>query len=107
MMAKKRPSLEALMQEARILSTNIPQSGIELAAVPYPVAGDRQSETPQIGKGIRRDKPHTTVYLDPAVRLAIKRIALDYNKKPHDLMIEGIDMMLIKYIGKKSKDIIT
>jgi hypothetical protein len=56
------------------------------------------------GRGVRRDKPHTTVYLDPAVRLAIKRIALDYNKKPHDLMLEGIDMMLIKYTGKPAKE---
>ena len=106
-MAKKRPSLEALMQETRILSTNVPQPSLEISAVPYPVAGDRQLEPPQVGKGVRRDKPHTTVYLDPAVRLAIKRIALDYDKKPHDLMIEGIDMMLIKYMGKTSKDILT
>lgn len=106
-MAKKRPSLEALMQETRILSTTIPQPRIEVSDVPYPVAGDRQTEPPQVGKGVRRDKPHTTVYLDPAVRLAIKRVALDYNKKPHDLMLEGIDMMLIKYTGKPSKEHMT
>ncbi|MCA3301224.1 MAG: hypothetical protein INF98_03540 [Roseomonas sp.] len=59
--------------------------------------------TPQPGRGLRRDKPHTTIYLDQAVRNAIKRAAIEVNKKPHDLMLEGIDLMLIKYTGKTAK----
>lgn len=51
---------------------------------------------------------HTSLYLAPEVRRAIKEIAFQYDKKPHDLYIEGIDLMLAKYgkpttqaLGKK------
>ncbi|MDB5244005.1 MAG: hypothetical protein JWP57_4631 [Spirosoma sp.] len=69
----------------------------EAAAVPPDSAPQEQGRAP------RRDRPHTTIYLDHAVRNAIKRVAIDVNKRPHDLMLEGIDMMLIKYTGKPAK----
>lgn len=102
-MAKpKRPSLADLMQqEAPVVvpPASAPAEVIPLipSAPPSAVAAEKVR--------VRRDKPHTTVYIEPAVRLAIKRIALEYNKKPHDLMLEGIDLMLLKYIGKSIKDI--
>ena len=40
---------------------------------------------------------HTSLYLSPEVRRAIKEIAFTYDKKPHDLFIEGINLMLAKY----------
>jgi len=119
-MAKKRASLADIMQNSAPSPGSL--EGItptaRAAVVPLVQAASQPLDIePQVivpapevrpeGRGGRRDKPHTTVYLDPAVRLAIKRIALDYNKKAHDLMIEGIDMMLIKYTGKPSKDHIT
>jgi hypothetical protein len=113
MATKRRANLADLMQDApppapaqaaRAVVVPLVQPEPP-AAEPVPAA-PAQAAKPE-GRGVRRDKPHTTVYLDPAVRLAIKRVALDYNKKPHDLMLEGIDMMLIKYTGKPAKEHIT
>jgi hypothetical protein len=76
------------------------------AAIPEATAAPPDSAPPQgaeQGRAPRRDKPHTTIYLDLAVRNAIKRIAIDLNKRPHDLMLEGIDMMLVRYTGKPAK----
>jgi hypothetical protein len=44
---------------------------------------------------------HTSLYLHPHVRKAIREIAFQYDIKPHDLYVEGIDLMLAKY-GKAS-----
>lgn len=114
-MAKKRVSLADIMQEAALAATDSASAARGLLVPLVQLAPERREQpavaaTPVAQKesrGMRRDKPHTTIYLDPAVRLAIKRIALDYNKKPHDLMLEGIDMMLIKYTGKTSKEHMT
>ena len=114
-MAKKRPSLADIMQEdatpaaAEAPSPRAPGVVVPLVQ-PEPMviehsADERPAPQREAGRGVRRDKPHTTIYLDPPVRLAIKRIALDYDRKPHDLMMEGIDMMLTKYAGKTSKEI--
>lgn len=105
-MVKKRPSLEAMMQGSQLLSTSVdvPPAIAEFASHTERASGEGKPHQQEVGRAVRRDRPHTTVYLDPAVRLTIKRIALDYNRKPHDLMIEGIDMMLLKYIGKTTKD---
>jgi hypothetical protein len=48
-----------------------------------------------------RTNRHTSLYLHPAVRRAIQEIAFQYDKRPHDLYIEGIDLMLQQY-GKPS-----
>lgn len=114
-MAKKRPSLADIMQEdappvaAEPSATRKPAVVVPLVQPETQASAARAEEPPaaprEKGRGMRRDKPHTTIYLDPPVRLAIKRIALDYDRKPHDLMMEGIDMMLTKYAGKTSKDI--
>ena len=45
----------------------------------------------------RRDKPHVSLYLAKAVQREIKRIAIDYDCKPHDLLIEAVNLMLAKY----------
>lgn len=113
-MAKKRPSIAAIMEEETPAPVAAPEprpSGVVVPWVP-PVAEATPAPQPAAaGQGerlrVRRDKPHTTIFLDHAVRNAIKRIALDYNKKPHDLMLEGIDMMLTKYAGKTIKDYTT
>jgi hypothetical protein len=112
-MAKKRPSLADIMQEdAAPAAAEAPSPrGVVVPLVqPEPTVIEHQAAAQpaparEAGRAARRDKPHTTIYLDPPVRLAIKRIALDYDRKPHDLMMEGIDMMLTKYAGKTSKDI--
>ena len=116
-MAKpKRPSLAEMMRDnvaAEVATAMIEprQNGMVVPMVqPLSQAMTPLAVTPESkvgGRGVRRDKPHTTIYLDPVVRNAIKRAALDWNKKPHDLMLEGIDMMLVKYTGKAAKDHIT
>ena len=45
----------------------------------------------------RRDRPHVSLYLAKTVQREIKRIAIDYDRKPHDLLIEAVNLMLAKY----------
>jgi hypothetical protein len=113
-MAKpKRPSLADIMQqdqEAASTAAQAPRPTGKVVAWVPPAAETTpaNARTPEV-KPVKAttSKPHTTLYLDPAVRHAIKRIALDYNKKPHDLLLEGVDMMLTQYTGKGLKDIAT
>jgi hypothetical protein len=59
-------------------------------------AAAKPAETaPVVGR--RKDRSHTTIYLDPRVLKEIRRVALDYDRKPHDLLIEGVNMMLAHY----------
>ena len=93
-MAKhQRPSLEAFAQGA-----------VQQEPAPSAQVVDfKQPEAPQPPEGqggrarVRSDASHTTLYLDKAVRKVIKEIALHYDRKPHDLYLEGIDMMLAHY----------
>ena len=103
-MAKpKRPVLADLTQNS------LPQAPLSSVVVPI-VQGasdtmrSARPETPGIGTHLSKFQ-RTSLYLDPVVHKTIKRIALDYNKKPHDLVVEGIEMMLLKYVGKTIKDI--
>jgi len=45
----------------------------------------------------RTVKSHTTIYLSKRVLSELRRIALDFDRKPHDLLIEGVDYVLRKY----------
>ncbi|HEY5306510.1 MAG TPA: hypothetical protein VIJ52_07575 [Pseudolabrys sp.] len=45
----------------------------------------------------RAAKSHTTIYLSKRVLSELRRIALDFDRKPHDLLIEGVDYVLKKY----------
>ena len=42
-------------------------------------------------------KPHTSLYHSPAVQRAIKDIALNFDKRPHDIYLEAVDLVLTKY----------
>jgi len=89
-MAKHRPSLEAFAQSA--------------APGPITVA----TTTDNVGELVqpataRKDRPHTTLYLSKKVQRVIKEIALQYDRKPHDLYLEGINLMLTQY-GRPSID---
>ncbi len=92
-MAKQRPSLEAFAQSA----TSTPPA----AAAP---AGNVVELTPPApAASARKDRPHTTLYLPKKVQRAIKEIALQYDCKPHDLYLQGINLMLAHY-GRPSID---
>jgi hypothetical protein len=38
--------------------------------------------------------PHTSIYLPRKVLKVIKQLALDHDVKPHDLLVEGVNLML-------------
>jgi hypothetical protein len=44
-----------------------------------------------------------SLYIPRAAYKFIKQTALDFDKKPHDLLIEGVEMVLAKH-GKSLKD---
>eukprot|EP01037_Dinobryon_pediforme_P017084 gene17084-17273_t len=96
-MAKQRVSLEAItaQAEATAAETTPPQGNV--------VTLQRDNAAT-----LKRRNAHTSLYLHPTVQRAIREIAFQFDKKPHDLYIEGIDLMLAKYgkpntqeLGKK------
>jgi hypothetical protein len=96
-MAKQRPSLEAFAKAGN------------LSELPVPTRAEvGQGEVlvelkPQPAVRVRHDRPHTTLYLDKKVQKVIKEIALQYDRKAHDLYIEGINLMLARY-GRPTVD---
>lgn len=108
-MAKpKRPSLADIMEKEQEAAAPAPRPSAKVLPMVPPAEAAPTPAAPHAKQGREgASKPHTTLYLDPAVRHAIKRIALDYHKKPHDLLLEGVDMMLVQYTGKGLKDIAT
>lgn len=38
-----------------------------------------------------------TLYLPKPVYRLIKQMALDFERRPHDLLLEGIDLLLARY----------
>ncbi len=95
-MAKPRPSLESFAQAA--VPTAVPP-------LPAQAPSSPDQEPTAVVKGLRKDRPHTTLYLDKRAIKAIKEIALQYDRKPHDLYLEGIDMMLTHYGRPSLKDL--
>ncbi len=101
-MAKHRPSLEAFAQAgtqpaaptageaARVVELKQPPQNI---SAPVPTAHGR------------KDRPHVSLYLDKKVQRVIKEVALQYDKKPHDLYLEAIDLMLTHYGRASIKDL--
>jgi hypothetical protein len=48
-------------------------------------------------------RSHTSLYISKAVMRMLRVIAADIDKRPHDLLVEGVDLVLRKY-GKPSID---
>jgi hypothetical protein len=103
-MAKKPASLESLM-------AGIPELETSVSTLPHPpevspVKSNVATSERRDAKPPRRsDLPHTSIYLHPNVKKAIAQIGLDFGRKPHDLMMEGIDLMLLQYGKPSSKDL--
>jgi hypothetical protein len=97
-MAKHRPSLEAFAQSAApIPATAAPVANTEAIKVVQLASSDAAMT--------RKDRPHTTLYLSKKVQRVIKEIALQYDRKPHDLYLEGINLMLTQYGRPSINDI--
>jgi hypothetical protein len=64
---------------------------------------------------VRKFPAHVSVYLDPIVTRRIKTLAIELECKPHDLLLEAVDLMLRKHgqptiaelIGKTNDDVAT
>lgn len=82
-MSKPRPSLELFASTVAPRSDNV-------VLGPHPAA--KLEPAP-----VRKDKPHLSLYLDKRVQKVIKEIALAYDRRPHDLYIEGVNMLLKSY----------
>ncbi len=91
-MAKHRPSLEAFAQSVAPSPATAPTGNVVELTPPA-----------QAATSARKDRPHTTLYLPKKVQRVIKEIALHYDCKPHDLYLQGINMMLAHY-GRPSID---
>jgi len=100
-MAKQRASLESIMQANRepvpAPSPTATARIVELAAPP-PAATEKP-------RAVRKDKPHTTLYLGKRARKVVKEIALQFDTTPQALYLEGIDMMLTKYGRPNLRDL--
>src|SRR5262245_1476173 len=85
-MAKQRPSLETLAHDVvtsqRDNSTTSERDNVV---------------TLQRSARARPSLPHVSVYVGKPVVRELKRLALDYDRKPHDLWIEALDLLLTKY----------
>jgi hypothetical protein len=64
----------------------------------FPVAtGPRGTDADGYRTRVRREKPHVSLYAHPRTLDAIRDLALAQRKKPHDLYLEGLRLMLAKY----------
>jgi hypothetical protein len=88
----KRPSLEALAQSAATLQrdnvTTLERDN---------VATFHQQHVTHAPKRPLRAAPHMSLYVGKRVQRVLKEIALEYDRKPHDIMIEAVDMVLQRY----------
>jgi hypothetical protein len=95
-MAKPQESLESMMR-ARIKEVPAPKAPTVKASKVVPIA----APTPAPEAPAKVEK--VSLYVPKAAYKFIKQTALDFDKKPHDLLIEGVEMVLAKY-GKSLKD---
>lgn len=58
-----------------------------------------RAEPPPIKRTYRlhRSVPHVSLYLDRRVQAEIKKLAADQFKRPHDLYVEAVQMLLRRY----------
>jgi len=47
--------------------------------------------------GTATDIDKVTLYLPKPVYRLIKQMALDFERRPHDLLLEGVDLLLARY----------
>jgi hypothetical protein len=84
----KRPSLEALAQNAATSQRD------NVTTLERGHASTLPSAAP---KRPLRAAPHMSLYVGKRVQRALKEIALEYDRKSHDVLIEAVDMVLQRY----------
>jgi hypothetical protein len=83
----KRPSLEALAQNA----TTLQRDNITT------FQRDDVATLNQRPKRTLRAAPHMSLYLNKRAQRALKEIALEYDRKSHDILIEAVNLVLQRY----------
>jgi hypothetical protein len=103
-MSRKRPSIfetldltgeeaPAAPPGAELPASNVvPIQAVEPAAAPV-VAPQRTAAKPKE----RSEVHHTSIYVPKAAYRKIREIANTEDRKPHDVIMQGIDMVLAKY----------
>lgn len=68
-------------------------------AAPPPVPPSENIDAPlaDVKATRKQGRTHTTLYLHSRVLREIRGIANEYDLKPHDLLIEGVNRMLAHY----------
>jgi hypothetical protein len=84
----KRPSLEALAQNATASQRD------NVATLPRDNVATLAGKSP---KRALRAAPHMSLYVGKRVQRALKEIALEYDCKAHDVLLEAVDMVLQRY----------
>jgi hypothetical protein len=59
--------------------------------------GPRGTDADGYRTRVRREKPHVSLYAHPRTLDAIRDLALAQRRKPHDLYLEGLRLMLARY----------
>jgi hypothetical protein len=54
--------------------------------------------------GVSADIDKVTLYLPKPVYRLIKQMALDFERRPHDLLVEGVELLLARY-GKSIAEV--
>lgn len=67
--------------------------------LPQHQAQDAPATPPKAPEKQRKPDPrlHTSIYVDRAVMRKLREIALASDRRPHDLIMEGIDLVLEKH----------
>ena len=86
----KRPSLESLAQSATLQRDNV-------ATLQRDNVATFNQHAAGAPKRVLRAAPHMSLYVGKRVQRALKEIALEYDRKPHDILIEAVDMVLRRY----------
>ena len=90
MAKQQRPSLEALATSQRDGATTTQRENA--------VTAHRSNVTALPSAAASRPSAsHTSLYVSKPVLREIKRLAIDSDRKPHDLYIEALDLLLRKY----------
>jgi hypothetical protein len=84
----KRPSLEALAQSAQRDNVTTLERDNVSTLNPHAAGAPKRP---------LRAAPHMSLYVGKRVQRALKEIALEYDRKPHDILIEAVDMVLQRY----------
>lgn len=96
-----KPSLELMMRSSAKAEPEEPAQrpprkvASRVVTLPPPGAAEAASATVEIDK--------ITLYLPKPAYRFIKQTALDHDKKAHDVLLEGIELVLARY-GKKLTD---